>query len=489
MTRSAPRFAAASAFALASLLLAFEPVRWLIGSWRDPSYASSSVPYLVALAGLVAWSLTSPVECRRGSGRQVAVALLAVAAIVRLAGQVLAINVIGGLALALDVYALAVLLGTGERKRAVSPFWLSVLFLFTLPVERIAQRLIGYPLQEVSAKLACGGLGLVFPDLSCSGIRISLAGRDVLVDLPCSGTSGLMLSLALVFALYALCRPRFPVAVFWTGAALLLSLLGNAFRIGLLAVGIAYPDLVLGADVMAAPLHDAIGYLALGLSFAPVLLSFRSQPSPKRPGRHTPVLRPLPAGARNLSALVFLAAAVVIVNLPRHALDVSSATKLQPLPMSLDGEIGLEEALLPVEQRYFRLYGGQASKRRYGPLALTVVHTTSPLRHLHAPDDCLRGLGYEVTFLGTRFDPVPTALYRARSPEGGDWHVAVTFMSDAGQTTHNIAEAIWLWLKRPAIAWTSVQQITPWTLDEGRRAAFEAATHAAFDLTSLKPQP
>jgi exosortase/archaeosortase family protein len=489
MTRPASHFAASLAFAFASLILAFEPVRWLVGSWRDPSYASSSLPYLVAVAGLLAWSLSSPVDCHRGSGRQVAVLLLAVAALARLASQVLAVNVIGGLALALDVFALAVLLGTGERKRAVSPFWLSVLFLFTLPVERIAQRLIGYPLQEVSAKLACGGLGLLFSDLSCSGIRIALAGRDVLVDLPCSGTSGLMLSLALVVVLFARYRPRFPVAVFWTGVALVLSLLGNGLRIGLLATGIAYPELVFGADVMVSPLHDVVGCLALGLSFGPVLLFFRCRRPAKLSGSRKPTLRPLPAGARNLSALVFLAAAVVIVNMPRHALDVSAASRLRPLPLSLDGEIGVDEALLPVEERYFRRYGGHAGKRRYGPLALTVVHTSSPLRHLHAPDDCLRGLGYEVTFLGTRFDPVPAALYRARSPEGGDWRVAVTFVSDTGQTTHNIAEAIWLWLKRPAIAWTSIQQITPLTLEEGRRAALEAAVHAALDLTSPKPEP
>ena len=119
-------------------------------------------------------------------------------------------------------------------------------------------------------------------------------------------------------------------------------------------------------------------------------------------------------------------------------------------------------------------------------MALTLVETSSPLRHLHAPDDCLRGLGYEVTFLGTRFEPVPTALYRARSETGGDWLVAVTFSSSSGEVTHNIAEAIWLWLKRPGTRWSSVQRITPWTLSETRLADFEAAAGAALDLTPSK---
>jgi hypothetical protein len=185
-----------------------------------------------------------------------------------------------------------------------------------------------------------------------------------------------------------------------------------------------------------------------------------------------------------MSALVFLSLALFIVSLPRQALDVSASTRPQPLPLTLAGEVGVDEALLPIEEHYFRQYGGHAQKRRYGPMSLTLVHTSSPLRHLHAPDDCLRGLGFNVTFLGSRFEPVPTALYRARSETGGDWRVAVTFTSSTGETTHNIAEAIWLWLKRPGTTWTSIQRITPWMLDEPRRAAFEAAAGAALDLNT-----
>ncbi|WP_269581356.1 exosortase T [Roseibium sp. Sym1] len=486
MTRAANISPTVSAFVLASLILAFEPLRWLIGSWTDPSYASTGVVYLLALAGLLAWSLGSPVGTGESGHRQSAMLLLMASALIRLASQVLAINVIGGVALALDVFALATLLRTGERKRAVSPFWLSVLFLFTLPVERILQRVAGYPLQELSAKLSCGALGLFFTDLECSGIRIELAGRDVLVDLPCSGTSGLMLTMAFVVILTALHRPRLRTAMLWIGIALVLGLLGNALRISLLAVGIAFPGGVLGADVMAQPLHDVIGYLTLALSLAPVFFLYRPGAGGRAGAPRMPILPPMSRGVRTLSALVFLSLACVIVALPRQALDVSAATPPRPLPLTLEGETGVDVALLPIEQLYFRRYGGHASKRRYGPLALTVVQTTSPLRHLHAPDDCLRGLGYDVTFLGTRFDPVPTALYRARSKDGGDWRVAVTFTSGAGATTHNIAEAIWLWLGRPGTTWTSIQRITPWSLDDTRQAALEAATRAALDLTSPK---
>ncbi|ASP33388.1 exosortase T [Labrenzia sp. VG12] len=484
MTRLANLSPTSTAFVLASAILAYEPLRWLLGSWQDPSYASSGLIYLAALLALGVWSLSSPVKTVETHHRQVAVLLLVASALIRLASQVLAINVIGGLALALDVFALATFFRTGERHRAVSPFWLSVLFLFTLPVERILQRLIGYPLQELSANLSCAGLDLFFTDLSCSGIRIALAGRDVLVDLPCSGTSGLMLAMAFVVLLNALYRPALMSAVLWLGLAFLLAVLGNALRIMLLAVGLAFPDAVLGADVMVGPLHDLIGYMTLALSMVPVFILYRPRAKAHTAAIWQMPLPPMSRAARSLSALLFLSLAAVIVSLPRQALDVSAATKPQPLPVSLGGEIGMDEALLPVEQRYFELYGGHAQKRRYGPMALTLVHTSSPLRHLHAPDDCLRGLGFEVTFLGTRFDPVPTAYYRATSADGGDWRVAVTFTSSTGAVTHNIAEAIWLWLKAPGSSWTSIQRITPWSLAEDRQTAFEAAARAALDLTS-----
>ncbi|MBG6162085.1 exosortase/archaeosortase family protein [Labrenzia sp. EL_195] len=482
MTRFAPYSLTTASFVLASLVLAYEPVRWLIGTWFDPSYTSSGALYLVVILALLAWSLGSAVTGPETRHRQTAIILLLVSGFIRFLSQVLAINVIGGLALALDVYALSVLLRTGSRARPVSPIWLSILFLFTLPVERIIQRIVGYPLQEISANLTCWGLGLIFPDVQCSGIRIELAGKDVLVDLPCSGTSGLMLAMAFIVVLNALFRPGILVSAFWIALTMSLSLLANALRIGALAIGLSHPEHVFGLNVMAQPLHDIIGYVALGLSLLPVLAFYK----PRRVNRSTGTTgwfawspsRPV----QHLSALVFLALALVIVTLPRNALDVSAATQPQILPLSLGGEFGVDEDLLPVEQRYFEQYGGHAQKRRYGALALTLVQTTSPLRHLHAPDDCLRGLGYDVEFLGTRFAPVPTALYRARSETGEEWRVAVTFTSSTGETTHNIAEAIWLWLQNPGARWTSIQRITPWNLPDSHLETFEAAAIAALDL-------
>ncbi|WP_057465366.1 exosortase T [Pseudovibrio sp. POLY-S9] len=469
-------------FGLASAILAFEPALWLVRTWFDPSYSSSGAVYLVAVAGLLLWSLSSSVDHSANHHRQTAALLLVASAFIRLISQVFAINVIGGLALAFDIFAITTLLRVGERKRALSPFWLSALFLFSLPVERIVQRLLGYPLQELSADASCFLLSGVTENLSCNGVRLTLEGKDVLVDLPCSGTSSLMLSLAFIVVLNAIYRPRLSVALLWVGITLVLSILGNSLRISTLALGIAYPHWFFDVNVMMEPWHSVIGYITLALTLLPILRLYRPKARMFVASSHADEGQELPKSLQKYLALAFVGLAVVVVSLPRQAVDVARATTLPVLPLFLNGESGQDIPLLPVEQQYLEEYGGYAVKKRYGEHALTLVHTSSPLRHLHAPDDCLRGLGYRVEFLGSRFEAMPSALYRATAENGQQWQVSVSFFSDDGHVTNNVAEAIWIWLQNPSLSWTSIQRVSPWQAALSNQNQFEAAVFAAFDF-------
>ncbi|MEM6666579.1 MAG: exosortase T, partial [Pseudomonadota bacterium] len=475
-------------FALASVILAVEPIKWLIRTWRDPSYASTGWFYLILLGSLIAWSATS---ARGVPGRThgPALALLVAAAILRLVSQVAAINIIGGVALALDIFALLTWLGFANRTRPVSPFWLSALFLFTLPFERIAQRILGYPMQEASAVGACQLLAPFFADLVCEGVRLRVAGADVLVDLPCSGTASLMMALGVVTALNAVHQPPLLRAALLIGLTVATAIAANALRIALLAAGIVHEPLT-GLDVMAPTIHSAIGTATLIVSLAPAIWLSRRTQGPATVGKAHEAATPQNAVSPRFSPCIlsgasvgFLALALIIVSLPRQALDVSQTVPPLTLPTSLAGEIGQPDPLTDRERRYFEQFGGTAQKARYGPMAITVVQTTSPLRHLHAPEDCLRGLGYQVTFIGTRFDPVPTAVYRAEDTVGVIWKVSVTFVASDGFATSNVAEAIWRWMRMPGATWQSVQRITPWSIPNATRDALENTAIAALDLT------
>lgn len=471
-------------FAVASVILAIEPARWLVHTWRDPSYASSGWIYLAVFAALVVWSATSPRTDTNRRAQVSVVLILLGAAGLRLVSQVAAINIIGGMALALDVFALLTWFGLGMRTRAVSPFWMAVLFLFTLPFERVAQRVLGYPMQEASAFGACHLLSPVFPDLVCEGVRLRVGGQDVLVDLPCSGSASLMLALATVTVLNALFRPRLSRAAMLIVLTIVLAIAANALRIALLAVGLVVEP-VTGLDVMAAPAHDVIGLATLILALVPVVWLAGKTTRPAETASR-PIVRI--ARLRSWRGVPFLSAgfvvlALVIVGLPRQALDVSRTLAPVALPSSLDSAIKRPEILTETERVYFERFGGTAQKARYGPMGMTIVQTTSPLRHLHGPDECLRGLGYTVTFIGTRFEPVPTSIYKAEDREGRAWKVAVTFTASDGFATSNVAEAIWQWVQHPGAEWRSVQRITPWTLDDRTRGRLERAALAALDLT------
>jgi exosortase/archaeosortase family protein len=485
--------------AVAALILAIDPIRWLVATWRDPAYDSNGLLVFLAAAGLFAWSVTSPVVDPAPRRRGLPLALIALSASVRFAGQVLAINTVGALCLVLDVYALGLLLGLGARARAVSPAWLAAVFAFSLPLERIVQRSIGYLLQQVSAAGACGVLGSVY-DAVCEGVRIVLAGKDVLVDLPCSGARAILLTLLAFAGAAAICRPAPLQAVVGLAIALASALAANIVRIVILAVGIAEPWRLAGIAVMEQPWHDLIGLATLALACTPLLAWARRVRRPQ-PGRCATFGVPLrivpdrivadgwwlapPAPRQRLATglgAAALAGALVIVNLPRTPVDIAQRHLTLSLPVTLAGHALEPVALEPREQAFFTQYGGSAVKGQYGPHGLLLVRTTSPLRHLHTPDDCLRGLGFRVAYLGAEFSPTPTAVYRAIAPDGARYRIDVSFVSDRGEVTSNVATAVWRWLNGEARVWTAVQRISLDATPETQRARWTAAVVAALEL-------
>lgn len=479
---------------LAGAVLALDPAIWLVKSWLDPAYDSSGYLVFAITLALFVWSATSPLLAQNQTDhRQVAVALLLLSALVRLASQILAINTIGALCLVLDVYALAILARLPQRARPLSAFWLAGVFTFCLPLERIVQRTIGYGLQQFSADGACVLLSGVYKDVVCEGTRIVVGGVDVLVDLPCSGAQALLLGLLGFSSAAAVCRAN-PLAI---AAGLIVTLAAgvaaNLVRISILAIGLAEPHRLGGINVMAQPWHDIIGLSTLLLVCAAVALWARLawQPSQAR-GDSTFVLPKMRLPSRrwaHASAAGALIAAVLITGLPRTAFDVSAPAIARALPHSLHGHLKRGVELTSRERAFFNQFGGWSAKAEYGPHGLMLVSTSSPLRHLHGPEDCLRGLGYQVEYLGAVFKPLPTAVYRAIAPDGTPYRIDVSFVSDQGSVTTNVATAVWQWLQGEAGTWTAVQRISPEALAPQKHAQFSRAVIAALDLSPAPNAP
>lgn len=468
---------------LGAAVLAVHPLLWLTRTWMDPAYGSHG--YLAAglTCALFAWSWFSP-RAATGSeslhASRLALALLLCTSVIRAAGQVLAVNIVAAASLAVDVYALGLLADLPRRKRAVSPGWLACAFVFALPLERVLQRCVGYGLQSVSA-VGAGALLHTFVDaVSVQGVRVLIAGRDVLVDLPCSGARGLLNLLLFYAVLMAVRRPRVLQGAAGVVVALLGALASNIVRITLLSLGIAFPDAFFGVDVMAEPWHSMIGLASLVLGSLPVFAWARFvRPKPAPEARSA--ARSLHPVLYRASAVCFLMAAGFILFLPHRPVDVSAPSAPLTPPAHLRGEQGWPIPLLPKEAVYFRQYGGFAAKQQYGPYAVTLVRTSAPLRHLHNPDECLRGLGYAVTPLGVEERPISTAVYRAVDADGFAWRVGVSFVS-GGRVATNVSEAVWRWLHEPGSSWLAVQRMVPWDMDPRQAHAWDRTLMTALDI-------
>lgn len=473
----------------ATAILAVHPTLWLINTWQDPSYDSHGFWLFLAAVGLFLWSVRSPLapdtNRQAGGHEAIAISLLIVTSFVRLAGQILAINILGATALIIDVYALGILCRLPERQNAVSPGWLAFVFALSLPFANLLQRTAGYVLQLVSAHGARSLMGL-FADVEGSGIRILVNGQEIFVDLPCAGT-GCILWLLLFFGiLMTLRRPALFSGFLGLFGVLLCAYVVNTLRITLLAVGIAWPAAVGHLDLLAQPWHDLLGIAVLVIGgFLPLcaVASRMSSGGAFSPMRYVPRLA-VPENWRPGISLLFLIGALIIVNLPQKPVDVAE-TPRQPLalPAAIDQAVGRPVALSDRETRYFTQFGGQAAKMRYGENTLLVIETSAPLRHLHNPADCLRGMGLDVRYASLEYGVLPAAVYYATEPNGREWRVAASFVSDRGDFATSVPEAIWRWVRQPDTRWRMVQRITPANCEyETDARQWDRAVAAALDL-------
>lgn len=469
-------------------ILAMEPARWLIASWFDPVWNSQGWVMGLVVLVLLLWCISSARQ-QPAQHNQLAWLLLASSALVRLASQVLGISFIGAITLGVDIYALALLLGTQTRARPLSPAWLACLVLLSLPLERAIQRIIGFGLQQLSASGACKLLSAFDFEPDCSGISIVIDTQNVLVDQPCSGASGLLLVVSLFVAIAAVKRPRAYVALHGIAVTLFAAWISNVVRISLLAAGIVMQRDLTGFDVMQAPWHELIGMFCLTLAFTPVLIwaGFCKWQPPSVENEktidtssHCKTKSPVFAGA-------FVALAVVIVNLPSRAVDVSGVVSLAPLPAMIGDHVRRELPLTDTEAAYFTQYGGLAQRAAYGHRTVLSVATTSPLRHLHSPDECLRAMGHKVRYLGLIEGPLPAGLYRSEDPNGDHWLVTVSFVSGQGHIATSIAHAVWLWLQQPGLSWTMVQRIRRWHANPESDLAFDQSIARYLDVPTEPP--
>ena len=258
-------------------------------------------------------------------------------------------------------------------------------------------------------------------------------------------------------------------------------ILVNGARVAVLSLGIGYADF-LAFNVMNPWPHSLIGLWFAG--FGAILLSIlfhglkpsnslevppchhsvgpvsstkpKSQQIPKTANAKATVTFPV--------AVVFAGFALAIGAISPQPVDATPSLDLPQVPTGAAGFFAQEHRLTEQERQYFEIYGGSARRASYGPFGLLVVSTQSPLRHLHDPAVCFKGLGYEVDFRGTDFVR-QQSVYRVTDQQTREaYQLQVRYLGGNGVAL-SIAEVVWRWIvasiRGERTQWTMVQQIIP----------------------------
>ncbi|MDP6981372.1 MAG: exosortase T [Myxococcota bacterium] len=479
------------ALALPGLVaLAWDPAVWLFGTWRAPAYESNGAVVALTVVALLALSLASGRAHRDARSARLAFGLLGLAAAIRLAGRVLAVNTIGAFALVVDVAAVASLLRVSARPFALHPGLVAALFAMALPIEHYAQRLLGHPLQLAAATTSHALLAPFSAGLEREGVLLLHPDVVLAIDLPCSGARGLSLYTCVALALWTCHQLKVAQVARLVAAIAGGALFANTARIVALFVGAAN-----GIPVAAEPWHSTLGVFALGAGALPILSVFRNAKrrtpairwSFARPPSSSPLLRwPVAVGTSAIGLAIAMA--------PQHPVDVAPIERDARLPATLGPFSGVDVPLAPNERAFFEQWGGGADKRRYRAGDGTehtalLVRTRSPLRHLHGPDQCLIGSGHRVTRIGVVPGAVPTVVYKSIAPDGRAWRVQASFASDLGEPASSVSEVVWRWLAEPEVPWNLIERITPWDACADASGACRRFDRALFTSLDLPVEP
>lgn len=361
----------------AVLLLALWPVwRWSAARLQDGSDEPLGLVALATLAGMVWW------RRRAWSGELKTAWALATAMFVLVAslgfGLPMLVRAIGA-SLALSCF----LAGIARPGQACLPF--AGLLLLSLPLLSSLQFYAGYPLRVVTAEASLWLLRLLGFAAERSGAAMTVAGRLVLVDAPCSGIHMAWTAyfIACVAALLcALPDRQFLKRLPGIGLAVLVgNILRNTLLVTREAAGWVWPDWA----------HAAVGLVVLAgvcsAVFALMSLRAPAQQLPLAASRHS-------RGQPWLLALLLGCTAAPLYAQPGLMPAPRSAVAW---PEQWEGRPLMPLALSPVEKRFAAQFPGAIGRFRDGDRLLVLRHIDAPTRMLHPAADCYRGLGYVIS--------------------------------------------------------------------------------------------
>ncbi|MFL6624771.1 MAG: exosortase Q [Sulfurifustis sp.] len=365
--------------------------RWCAARLLDRSDDPLGIVALAALAILVVAERERFGSRPRGSWLVVATLLTAVAV---LGGGVIPALARGVVAVFAVCAALIAVRAAGQPMLA-----LTGLALLALPLLASLQFFIGYPLRVVTAEASRWLLGAFGVAAARDGTALTVAGRLIMVDAPCSGIH--MGWIAYFTACVAAAWWRIPDGRFLRR----LPLVGVA----VLGGNIVRNALLVAQEAKIAPwpdcAHEAVGVAIFLLVCLAVVWHVAT--AARAPGTVWEVRTRADAVAGmtdGRAARVFALTVLAVLMLwpwvrPEPALARAAPAAIE-WPREIEGRPLRPLALSAVEQQFAEQFPGAIARFTDGERVVVLRQVTSPTRRLHPATDCYRGLGYRVRWVG-----------------------------------------------------------------------------------------
>lgn len=365
--------------------------RWCAARLLDRSDDPLGVVALAALAILVVAERDRFGNRPRGGWLVLATSLTALAvlgggAIPALLRGVVAVLAVGAALMAVRAAGQPMLAPTG-------------LALLALPLLASLQFFVGYPLRVVTAEASRWLLGAFGVAAARDGTALTVAGRLIIVDAPCSGIH--MGWIAYFTACVAAAWWQVPDGRF----ARRLPLVGVA----VLGGNIARNALLVAQEAKIAPwpecAHEAVG--AAVFLFVCLLVLWHVAAAARSPTTVWQIRTRADGGAgagNGLRARAFALAVLCVLMLWPWLRPEPALARVAPAavewPLDVDGRRLRPLALSAVEQEFAQHFPGAIARFADGDRVVVLRQVASPTRMLHPAADCYRGIGYRIFAIG-----------------------------------------------------------------------------------------
>jgi len=336
--------------------------------------------------------------------------------------------------------------------------------ILALPLLSSLQFYAGFPLRVVTAEASRWLLIGLGSTVERTGSALTVDGRLVLVDAPCSGVQMAWVGYFTACAAAWLFRvsnratlARLPIV----GA---LVLVGNIVRNTLLVA------LEAGDAVVAPSTHERIGLAVLALVAIGIVVAYARCKARVRPLQRVRVVgRRIDASTctRPARGLLIAATGLALATvLPFGHSDARSApSRAVEWPASFEGVPLVPVALSDVESRFVATFPGSIARFANGDRVVVLRDVEKPTRRLHPSADCYRALGYGIS--AERLErEANAAMWRCFVARRGDVGLRVCERIVDAQGTAFTDVSSWYWsatLSHSVGPWRAMTVATPLT--------------------------